>query len=662
MKKIFLSVLALVAVAALAITGTIAYLQYDDSDVNVMTLGEVKIVQHEYQRAENVSHKNTKDNPASEGQLIAFDQNQPIYPAVPYGDMAEAYQAEQSDLFWWGYYTNNVGGNGLWDDAKLSNVRDKIVIVENTGKSDAYYRTFIAVECPEGMTVGDNYAGGDEIMLNQNGHDLFKWEKLGFVELDGKRYYVESATYTDPLKPGEISRPSLLQVVLTHNATNEDMEALGGDLEILVFSQAVQTAGFENADQALTRSARSLTSAEIALNTAYGAPKENNDKGELNLVAWSRETVAEYAASLVDTWDGTADTSWYNENETMFELTSAEQLAGLAVLVDEGNTFAGKTVKLGRDLDLKVIGDDGEPVSFNPIGYGYNVVFKGTFDGQGNTISNLYQNGWNLGLDYSTEGGGLFASVVDATLKNLTIDNAEVVMECIDMGIVVGYSYGNTNYENILVKNSTIGNYERYTGGVVGEVNGTQTFKNVDVIDTVIASMWGDFDSSLGGIIGGKWGEAQLTFVDCDVDCRLDAYNDATSADLWFAYRRAGMLIGNSEETKVVDDTTVATADYLTCVNCTVTYREWAKYTYCEFSAMAYPYVRVQGGYRQSDYSNPRYGHPTDANGNKVVDAVHAHNDGEDHHVELTLDQLFGGGRGVYGTATHEGVTVYYNY
>ena len=49
MKKVLLMCTAYVLVAALAIGGTIAYLQDSDSDVNVMTLGNVSIDQHEYQ-------------------------------------------------------------------------------------------------------------------------------------------------------------------------------------------------------------------------------------------------------------------------------------------------------------------------------------------------------------------------------------------------------------------------------------------------------------------------------------------------------------------------------------------------------------------------------------------------------------------------------------
>ena len=364
-------------------------------------------------------------------------------------------------------------------------------------------------------------------------------------------------------------------------------------------------------------------------------------------------------SAATDVWDGTADTSWYNTEAMSFELTTAEQLAGFADLVDGGETFAGKTILLQNNLDLKVLDENGENISFDPIGYGYGIVFKGTFDGGGHTISNLYQNGWALGLDNSTEGGGLFASVVDATIKNLNIDNAEIVMECIDMGIVVGYSYGTCHYENINITNSLIANYNRYTGGVVGEINGTQTFKNVDVANTTtISTLWGSFDTSLGGIIGGKWGDATVTFEDCDVACEINAFNDATSAYEWFSYRRCGMLIGNTEDTKTENGHTIAIADFVTAINCTVTYGDWANYTYCSFGAMAYPYVRVQEGYSNSAYYNARYGNPIDANGNTVTDENHVHNEGEAHHMLLVFNQLYGGGQGVYGNPVEENVTI----
>lgn len=638
-KKVLLMCTAYVLVAALAIGGTLAYLTSEDSDVNVMTMGNVKIEQIEQQYDEN-------------GNLVDFEQDKPLYPYV-------------GTLGW----KNTENANGAYRQFTMNNVVDKYVSVKNTGKSDAYVRTLIALEMGDFTYEEFNKIG---ISINSENGSEFKfpgaWNVVNnFVEeIDGYKYNVMEFVHSAPVKPGETTVPSLLQVYLSKDATNEDVAKLDGNgngkYDILVLSQATQTAGFENANSAFQRENKSYAAAKNALDTSFGVPEATNaETGEVYCVEWFTGAIDNYEASLIDTWDGTADTSWYNDTDTEFVITTAEQLAGLADLVDAGNTFEGKTIKLGNAIDLYLEDENGELVSFDPIGYGYDIVFKGTFDGQGHTIKNLYQNGWSLGLSYGTQGGGLFASVVDATIKNINIDNAEVVMECVDMGVLVGYSYGNCTYENITVSNSLIANYQRYTGGVVGEVNGTQTFKNVDVKDTVISSLWGDFDCSLGGIIGGKWGDAVVTMENCNVACELNAYNDVTSSYQWYAYRRAGMLIGNSEETKTEEGRTSAAASYLTAVNCTVTYGDWVNYTYCEFAGTSWPYVRVQEGYSNSAYSNPRYGHPIDANGKEVVDDNHVHNAGEDHFIECTFDQLYGGGQGVYGTSTHDGVTIVYN-
>lgn len=367
----------------------------------------------------------------------------------------------------------------------------------------------------------------------------------------------------------------------------------------------------------------------------------------------------------------------------IIEIFNADQLAKFGAMVDAGNTFEGKTVTLCMDVYLSDGSHADGTKSFNPIGFGYEFnggqVFKGTFDGNGNTVYNLYQNGWSLGdeYSYSMAGGGLFASVVDATIKNLTIDGAYVVMECIDMGVVVGYANGNCTFENIVVKNSLIANYQRATGGAIGELGGggKYTLTNVDVeASTVVSSLWGDFDAPLGGIVGGVWHEAgtragkgtdlTVNMVNCDVAATINAYNDVTSAYQWYSYRRAGMLIGNSEESKTVNGRTEATADYLTTTNCTVQYGDWVNYTYCEFGdttsmGARYPWVRVQPGYSCGAFSNPRYGVPT-FDGKTLDVANHAtlndcHNETDGHLVSIPFQQLYGGGQGCYGGNSHIG-------
>ena len=351
--------------------------------------------------------------------------------------------------------------------------------------------------------------------------------------------------------------------------------------------------------------------------------------------------------------------------EHVFVINSLDDLKTFAASIDKGeSTYVASTIKLNEDINLYEVDENGEKKCFDPIGsYRFEKAFEGIFDGQGHTISNLNQTTWalNNGYYYNDCGLGLFGALVGATVKNLIIDNASISGQSALCGVVASYAE-NTTFENVTVKKSQCADYQYYAGGIVGWASGECKFIDCNVdATTTVATQWGDFDNSTGGVIGGAGGSAKIYMKDCNVACRIDSHNDVVSAYQWYAYRRCGMLIGNTSKTQKVGDTTYAAAPQLTCENVTVTYGDWANYTYCEFAGTGYPYVRVQAGVSCSAYSNVRYGHPTDANGNQVVDDNHVHNEGEDHHLLLEFDQLYGGGQGVYGTKTHEGVTVIYN-
>lgn len=392
-------------------------------------------------------------------------------------------------------------------------------------------------------------------------------------------------------------------------------------------------------------------------------------------------------ADTNNTWDGSSATAFAGGNGTEndpYLIADAHQLAYFRDQVDAGVTYEGQFIQLSNDIYL-------DNVNFDPIGYGYESkkymsdgkTFNGTFDGAGYTINGLYQHGWDLGskYSYSMAGGGLFASVVEATIKNVKMINANITMECVDMGILVGYSQGNCTFENISIYNSKIANYQRATGGVVGEVSprrnadgslmfesNTHIFKNIQVgYDVVVGSLWGDFDAPVGGVIGGRWDDNDSTYVimeNVTVAARLDVYNDVTSAYKWHAYRRAGMLIGNTDTPAANGKTAqTATANFLTCENVVVKLGSWADYHYCQFTnsnnpGARYPWVRVEEGENCSAYANPRYGHPLDANGNQVTDSNHVHQDGDECDMLISFGQLYGGGQGVYGATKHAGVTI----
>ena len=393
-----------------------------------------------------------------------------------------------------------------------------------------------------------------------------------------------------------------------------------------------------------------------------------------------------------DVWDGEAVANGFafgtgTEADPYIIETSA-QLVYFRNQVDAGVTYAGQFVKLEADIDL-----NNKP--FDPIGFGYwyeknvvegvdkNTVFMGTFDGGNHTIYNLYENCWELDPDktsystytYSTAGAGLFASIKNATIKNLAISGAEIVFECVDMGIVVGYAQGTCHFENIVVTDSQIANYNRYTGGVVGEVSYgpygidkslgySHTFKNIVVDSTVtVSGLWGSFGCGMGGVIGGKWGNATVKMENVVSAPRMDVYNDVVSAYQWYAFRGCGMLIGHTEEPYSDGrNSGNATANFLTCENVNVYYGDWTNYTYYEFAnqdsatGRSYPWVRAEAGEYCDAFSNIRYGVPT-VGGVKVTadnaDKLSSSN------VSITFNQLYGADRGMYGTNKHDGVTIH---
>ena len=83
-KKIVAFTLATVMIAAVSVGATVAYLQDTDSDVNVMTLGNVKIEQHEYERVVDADGKYTTIdvNGTTSYKLKDFTQAKPLYPAT----------------------------------------------------------------------------------------------------------------------------------------------------------------------------------------------------------------------------------------------------------------------------------------------------------------------------------------------------------------------------------------------------------------------------------------------------------------------------------------------------------------------------------------------------------------------------------------------------
>ena len=122
-------------------------------------------------------------------------------------------------------------------------------------------------------------------------------------------------------------------------------------------------------------------------------------------------------------YSGTPDTSWYTGDKTEYTLTTADQLVGFHSLRSESFNYEGITVKLDCDVilnpgtaeEIKARGSENH--AWRQLNSAY--LFKGTFDGQGHTISGLYMQ---LG---TSAVRGMFGGVGgNAVIKNFSLINS----------------------------------------------------------------------------------------------------------------------------------------------------------------------------------------------------------------------------------------------
>lgn len=150
-------------------------------------------------------------------------------------------------------------------------------------------------------------------------------------------------------------------------------------------------------------------------------------------------------------------------------ITKAEELAWFRDQVNSGNNFiCAKISDAVEVIDMSTVchaADESqnlEELSWKPIGkndYGYQ--YRGTFDGNGKTITNLYINA-------SQNNVGLFGYTMEGTIKNLTFEYANVTNTKTYTGILVGYA-NNSNLHNIKISNTCQIKGGKETGGIAGD-------------------------------------------------------------------------------------------------------------------------------------------------------------------------------------------------
>ncbi len=452
-SKLFL-ILALVLSLAVGLGGTLAYLTDTDSDVNVMALGNVSIEQHEQQRVKGEDGRFTN-------VLEGFKQGQALYPAYNLADEADSVTI--------GDYTIPFADNYV-------GLIDKIVTVTNTGASDAYVRTVVAM--PSGGEAWNNeerpasdnwlhmnYKGKNGVTykgeaLNGYPYDVSKMEEPVFTTINGKCYEIYEFVYKEAVKPGETTYPSLISYFMDPRVNNDEngfyityddgTEAripeidLGGTVEILVCSQACQTVNFE------------ALGAQAALDTAFGDITATNHP-------WSNG-VAALPAYVVSTAD---------------ELLDAVAKGGTVVLTK--NIVDCPVDKVAPYGNYYGIGVNGQTLDGNNYVLDFNEGprHNGKFDNYGIMTSG--------GTIKNVDLTGVFRAIMIMNpTETVYIDNVTIGDDDVCYAINTGEGDGT---QDVVVTNSTIKGWSSYGNAIKSVTFNNCTFAQGTYYDDVFGRL-----------------------------------------------------------------------------------------------------------------------------------------------------------------------------
>ncbi len=203
------------------------------------------------------------------------------------------------------------------------------------------------------------------------------------------------------------------------------------------------------------------------------------------------------------------------------------------------------------------VGDNGDSEGFTPIGRKDGEKFKGNYNGQNFSISNIYINS-----DAGKTEFGLFGYIEDSTIENLTVLNIEITTTKKKVGGLVGNAK-NSTITNCHVTGSLTGDNE--VGGLVGKLEKSD-ISGSSANTTIVGH------DKVGGLVGEAKDDSEIT--NSSAITSIDAHNsvgglvgkidkviisDVSASGTVDANDKSGGLIGEVKD----DDTEIdnATAD-----------------------------------------------------------------------------------------------------
>ena len=212
------------------------------------------------------------------------------------------------------------------------------------------------------------------------------------------------------------------------------------------------------------------------------------------------------------TWQGGGVTTWFDaatyDSAKEYTLTTPEQVAGLATLVNGGYNFEGKTITLVANNETENSLTLPEKENWTPIGNTRGSEFKGTISGGTDTTKPLVIKGLTLDEQFNAVKNGYLincsstgnmdkvgvgfvaylgegAKLSNIVFEDVNVNITDAAMDGISIGVAVGYLDGGT-IENVTVKGGSVKGVYRVAGLCGAAAWGT--IKNCEVANITIES------------------------------------------------------------------------------------------------------------------------------------------------------------------------------
>ena len=347
----------------------------------------------------------------------------------------------------------------MWESAgneymneSIDGIAITVVATQDTVESDSFNNTYDANATYPVVAVGDVNTDGDTVLKDK--------EEDHTIQVTVPAGALDEGVQSLKLEVVKSATPAGVQVASTESSQSYEvtMKDQSGN--------AVSTNGM------LMTVEMNVGKNRTALKLYHDGEKMTKDNGTLTDAAdhYVYDAATGYVTMKVshfspftavfarDYWTDHAADGYATPVDTankVVTVASAEELALFAKEVtDDGKNYSGYTLNLANDVDL------GEYL-WKPIN-GYNRLSGIVVNGNGHTIRNMKVRGCT---NSSVYGAGFIGDINGAvTVKDIAFDGADVFFVNYAKpqfagnvgGIVLGYTYGTTLFENVSVTNSSI--------------------------------------------------------------------------------------------------------------------------------------------------------------------------------------------------------------